>query len=310
MSILGIDEVGRGCWAGPLVVGAVVLPDDFDVTGLADSKQLTARQREQLNARLAPPQPHIGLGWVPADELDIIGLSAALRLATRRAVEQITAPFHEIIIDGTVNFLSDTRLAKFVTTTPKADALIPAVSAASIVAKVARDHYMVEQASAYPDYHFNRHVGYGTALHRQALVSHGITPLHRRSFKPIADLIGSPSDQPKDRQPTTGTIAESKVATHLESLGHRILARNWCTKSVEIDIISIKSNQIYFTEVKYRSTVTRGSGLDAITPAKLRQMRLGAQQYLHAHRLDKHPILQAVAVHGPDFVIADIVGII
>jgi ribonuclease HII len=102
--ILGIDEVGRGPWAGPLVVGAVVLGGAI-IEGLTDSKKLTKKRREVLEKEIFMHAEAIGLGWVSAEEIDTIGLSEALRLATRRAVEQITVPYHEIIIDGTVNFL-------------------------------------------------------------------------------------------------------------------------------------------------------------------------------------------------------------
>ena len=187
--ILGIDEAGRGPWAGPLVVGAVVL-GTAEIVGLDDSKKLTKKRREALEVEILEKAAAYGLGWVSARELDEIGMSAALRLATKRAVEQVRVPYHEIIIDGTINFLSETVKGKYVTTLPKADFLIPAVSAASIIAKVARDTYMEEQDGTYPEYGFASHVGYGTVKHQQALEAHGVTSLHRRSFAPIAKLVG------------------------------------------------------------------------------------------------------------------------
>lgn len=183
--ILGIDEVGRGPWAGPLVIGAVVLGGVM-IDGLTDSKKLTKKRREELDVVIRQQAKGIGLGWVHADELDAIGLSAALVLATKRAVEQVRVPYHEIIIDGTVNFLKDTNKGSYVTTLKKADLLIPSVSAASIVAKVARDAYMTEQDTIYPGYGFISHVGYGTAMHQGAIEKLGVTPLHRLSFAPLA----------------------------------------------------------------------------------------------------------------------------
>ena len=182
--ILGIDEVGRGPWAGPLVVGVVVLGGAI-IDGLTDSKKLTKKQRERLDIEIRQKAAGFGLGWVEASEIDEIGLSAALVLATKRAVEKIKAPYHEIIIDGTVNFLRDTSKGKFVTTLKKADLLIPSVSAASIIAKVARDNFMAQQDNKYPGYGFSRHVGYGTAAHNAAIKKLGITPLHRLSFSPL-----------------------------------------------------------------------------------------------------------------------------
>lgn len=189
--ILGIDEVGRGPWAGPLVVGAVVLPDEVPIEGLNDSKKLSAKKRQQLDVIIREKALGWGLGWVHPEEIDRIGLSEALKLATVRAVEAVETPYHQIIIDGTINFLKETTKGKYVTTMAKADFLIPAVSAASIIAKVARDTYMEEQDVHYPHYGFASHVGYGTAKHRQALELHGVTTLHRKSFAPIAKLLNT-----------------------------------------------------------------------------------------------------------------------
>lgn len=182
--ILGIDEVGRGPWAGPLVIGAVVL-GGVSIDGLTDSKKLSKKRREELDVIIREQATGYGLGWVHADEIDEVGLSEALRLATKRAVEQIKVPYHEIIIDGTINFLADTTKGQYVTTMKKADLLVPSVSAASIIAKVARDNYMAEQDAAYEGYKFASHVGYGTAVHRAAIEKHGVTPLHRLSFAPL-----------------------------------------------------------------------------------------------------------------------------
>jgi ribonuclease HII len=182
--ILGIDEVGRGPWAGPLVIGAVVL-GGAAIEGLTDSKKLTKKKRDLLDVEIREKAVGFGLGWVTATEIDDIGLSAALNLATKRAVEQVKAPYHEIIIDGTVNFLKGTSKESYVTTLKKADLLIPSVSAASIIAKVARDNYMIEQDEIYEGYNFKSHVGYGTAAHRAAIDKLGVTPLHRLSFAPL-----------------------------------------------------------------------------------------------------------------------------
>jgi ribonuclease HII len=184
MISVGIDEVGRGCWAGPVVAGAVAL--GRPIAGLKDSKQLNKQQREILVPIIHASALAVGLGWVQPAEVDAIGLTAAVGLAMRRALEQIELTYNEIIIDGNFNFLADNPKAKAVI---KADNTVPAVSAASIVAKVARDKYMAGIAADYPDYGFERHVGYGTALHLERLKLHGVSDLHRRSFKPIQALV-------------------------------------------------------------------------------------------------------------------------
>ena len=203
--ILGIDEVGRGPWAGPLVVGAVIL-GGAEIDGLDDSKKLTKKRREALDVEIREKAAAWALGWVSAQELDDIGMSEALRLATRRAVEQIQAQcrqqnlaFSEIIIDGKVNFLRGTALEKFVATIPKADGLIPSVSAASIIAKVARDQFMAEQDAVYPGYGFKSNAGYGVAKHRAAIERLGVTPLHRLSFAPLAKYAVTPRAVPQKK---------------------------------------------------------------------------------------------------------------
>lgn len=339
--ILGIDEAGRGPWAGPLVVGVVVL-GGAEIDGLTDSKKLTKKKRELLEPLIYDMALGVGLGWVSAAELDEIGMSAALRLATIRAVQEVTCTYDEIIIDGTVNFLKETGKGKYVKTMPKADLLIPSVSAASIVAKVARDRYMTEYGEKFPDYGFASHAGYGTAKHRAAIEAHGVTPEHRLSFAPLQKYVSAASSPVSSaKYPTTasrraslayaagearaadvavdlptngsaikttkslGDAAESKVAAQLESDGHVVFARNWRTKFCEIDIVSIKDDTVYFTEVKYRKEANWGDGLAAITNKKQQQMRFAAELFAVKHpqfaRYDQ--VLMAASVSGEEFTI-------
>lgn len=279
--ILGIDEVGRGPWAGPLVVGAVVLGDAV-IEGLTDSKKLTKKKRDALDLFIRESAAGFGLGWVPASEIDEIGLSAALRLATIRAVEQVKAPYHEIIIDGTINFLKETSKGAYVTTLPKADLLIQSVSAASIIAKVTRDNYMALQDDIYPGYNFSSHVGYGTAAHRTAIDALGVTPLHRLSFAPLKKYNNETTATTKQ----IGDAAETIAAKYLEQQGHTILERNWKTKFCEIDIVSVFGKTFYFTEVKYRRSNKAGDGLEVITSKKQQQMKFAAEYYASSKKLE------------------------
>lgn len=184
--IVGVDEVGRGCLAGPVVAGAVLLRRR--IPGLRDSKKLTRLQRERLDLIIRKQAVAFGLGWVTPQELDTLGLTAAVRLAMERAIAEITVPYDEIIIDGNYNFLQNDSRSRCVV---KADDSVPAVSAASILAKVARDRFMVEAASTYPGYFFERHVGYGTRQHMTALQSLGLCDLHRQSFAPIKAYLSA-----------------------------------------------------------------------------------------------------------------------
>lgn len=278
--ILGIDEVGRGSWAGPLVVGAVVL-GGVQIDGLTDSKKLTAKRRQVLAGEIKEKAVAIGLGWVSAETIDRVGLSEALKMATRLAVKDIDVDYDEIIIDGTIRLLDDDR----VTTMKQADLLVPSVSAASIIAKVARDYYMSSVIHKdYPQYGFDKHVGYGTAVHSNALITHGPVDLHRLSFSPVKKALGLEIAPPKkiDKVTTTaGRKAEAAAADYLINLGYEIIEQNWRTKMCEIDIVAKKDDAVYLVEVKYRKKANKGDGLSAITPSKLKQMKFAARMWQH-----------------------------
>lgn len=297
--IVGIDEVGRGAWAGPLVVGAVLL-GGANLDGLTDSKLLTRKQREVLDREIRQKAMGIGLGWVSARHIDQIGLTEALKLASRRAIAHIREPYDEVIIDGTVRFLDSASVMK------KADLLIPSVSAASIVAKVARDNYMRHVDDVFPGYAFGSHVGYGTAKHRRAIADLGVTPLHRISYEPLSAYRKPAVSQAMSTR-RIGDMAEEFVATELQQKGHRIIARNWRTKACEIDIVSIKNATLYFTEVKYRKTSKFGDGLAAVTPKKLQQMSFAAKMYVAQHGYYGSDMqLQAASVTGEPLAIETI----
>lgn len=180
---VGIDEVGRGCWAGPLLVVAARAKSKWLPTGLRDSKKLSKSQRELLLEAIQE-SCELGEGWVAPAEIDEYGLAGAMRLGVERALNQLkVGPDDQIIMDGSVNYCAPQYAS--VQCVPKADDSHPIVSAASVYAKVLRDNYMCKQAQQYPEYGFERHVGYGTAWHIAQLKIQGVTNLHRRSFKPV-----------------------------------------------------------------------------------------------------------------------------
>ena len=312
MAILGIDEVGRGPLAGPLVVGAVILPEEERewYKELKDSKKLSAKKREKLSDMIMV-EAAVGLGWVSNIELDEVGISGALRLATRRAVkavQKLHAPFSQIVIDGKVNFLKNTPLEEYVSVMIKADDLIREVSAASIVAKVARDKYMCELAGKYPEYGFEKHMGYGTVFHRRAIEEFGICPEHRLSFEPCKSLVGFMREETIKKNTTKiGVRGEEAVCEYLVRQGHEIIIRNYKTYFYEIDIVSVKDKMIYFTEVKYRKNADFGGGLMVINTKKQKQMRYAAESFLKTKLEFKNlnPILAVADVAGEDFRVKD-----
>ncbi len=187
MVVVGVDEVGRGSWAGPLLVVAALaitnLPD-----GLKDSKLLTKVRREELIEDIKS-SCKLGEGWVQPEEIDEHGLARGLRIGVARALLSLAPPKNaKIIIDGNVNYCPEEFSNSECLI--NGDATLPIISAASIYAKVLRDKHMERLAQIYPKYGFDKHVGYGTHLHELMLRVHGPSRIHRRSFKPVAKLIG------------------------------------------------------------------------------------------------------------------------
>jgi ribonuclease HII len=176
--MIGIDEVGRGPLAGPLLVCAVRLKNNHGIVGLNDSKKLTAKNRIKL-AEQIKNRAEIGYGWVSAKEIDKLGLTKSMQKACKVAVGEIFQDSKEqIIIDGNINYLSGFNAKAVI----KADQTIGEVSAASIVAKVTRDELMEKIGTKYPKYNFAKNKGYGTAEHINAIKQFGYCPEHRKSY--------------------------------------------------------------------------------------------------------------------------------
>ncbi len=188
--IAGVDEVGRGPWAGPVVAAAVILPRNTEtmaiLTGLDDSKRLSAKRREAL-APLLWEHAEVGLGLATVEEVDEINILRASLLAMTRAVAALPRPPAIALIDGN----KAPTLACPAHCVVKGDGKSLSIAAASIVAKVARDRMMAELASEFPAYGWERNAGYGTKTHRVALERFGVTPHHRKSFAPIAKILGA-----------------------------------------------------------------------------------------------------------------------
>ncbi|MFM8755419.1 MAG: ribonuclease HII [Limnohabitans sp.] len=181
--LAGVDEAGRGPLAGPVVAAAVILDDLNPVKGLADSKKLSAFKREELYHMIRERSLCFCIAEATVEEIDALNILEATMLAMRRAVQGLRLTPAKVLVDGnrlpTLDVLAEAIV--------KGDAKIPSVSAASILAKVYRDHWCHQLHSQFPLYGFDRHKGYGTPEHLQALRTHGPTPWHRRSFAPVAE---------------------------------------------------------------------------------------------------------------------------
>lgn len=187
MGICGIDEAGRGPWAGPVVAAAVILPLKGRPKGLADSKQLSAEAREDLAAAIRACAM-VGVGLASPSEIDQFNILQATYLAMRRALAALPQAPAAALIDGNA---APAGLPCPVETIVDGDAHVACISAASIVAKVERDRMMLELCTTYPGYAFAKHKGYGTPEHQRALSELGPCPIHRMSFKPVQLAAGA-----------------------------------------------------------------------------------------------------------------------
>ncbi|QDP40159.1 ribonuclease HII [Radiobacillus deserti] len=178
--IAGIDEVGRGPLAGPVVAAAVILPSDYFLPGLTDSKQVNQKKRELFYQHIIDHSISYGIGMVDREEIDRINIYQATIQAMNRALLELSIQPDHLLIDA-VNL--DTPIPS--TPIVKGDQKSISIAAASIIAKVTRDRIMMEYNNVYPAYHFASNMGYGTKEHLEALRIHGITPIHRRSFAPV-----------------------------------------------------------------------------------------------------------------------------
>jgi ribonuclease HII len=183
--LAGVDEVGRGPLAGPVVAAAVILDPRRPLEGLKDSKQLSERRREELDAQIRERALAWALGRAEVHEIDRINILQASLLAMQRAVAALTVAPELVLVDGN----RCPRLDYPSQAVVKGDTLVPAISAASIIAKVARDREMVELDRRYPGYGLAKHKGYPSKAHLSALQDLGVTPVHRRSYAPVRRLL-------------------------------------------------------------------------------------------------------------------------
>ena len=180
--VAGVDEAGRGPLAGPVVAAAVILDDLKPIAGLNDSKKLTEKRREKLYDEILAKALCCSIAEASVQEIDTLNILQATLLAMRRAVDGLRLKPVKVLVDGNRLPVLDVRAEAIV----QGDALVPAISAASILAKVHRDRLCAQLHAQYPQYGFERHKGYGTAEHLQALSEHGPCPWHRTSFAPVA----------------------------------------------------------------------------------------------------------------------------
>jgi ribonuclease HII len=183
--IAGVDEAGRGPLAGPVVAAAVILPQDHSIEGINDSKKLTEKKREATYAQIIE-QAEVGVGIVDEKVIDSVNIYQAARLAMKYAVSDLTPQPEYLLIDGPIKLDMTIQSEGII----RGDALSASIAAASIVAKVTRDHLMYALHEKYPDYEFDKHKGYPTKKHIALIETHGISPIHRQTFGPVKRIMG------------------------------------------------------------------------------------------------------------------------
>ncbi len=289
--IAGVDEAGRGPLAGPVVAAAVVLPDKHSIEGLDDSKKLTARRRDLLFDLIIDQAVAIGIGRVDQEEIDRINILQATYRAMQMALGRTGVKIDRALIDGYA-------LPNQVVPNEGViggDREVDCIKAASIIAKVTRDRLMIKLAAVFPEYGFQQHKGYGTRQHLDALIKFKATPIHRRSFKPVAECLPTLNWLQENKR--IGWWGERLACLNLIKQGNEIIETNHTISDYgEIDIIAESEYELIFTEVKtvYKSKI--GSPEDKIDRQKLEKLNRAIEHYLVKNNISKDVRLDAVTV--------------
>ena len=285
-AIAGVDEAGRGAWAGPVVAGAATLPLDSvtlsdELLGIRDSKRLTPRRRAFFYERIVHTATALGVGIVGPAALDEMGVVSATKLAMRRALDNLATPPDYLLVDGFPLEYRGVPHEGIV----GGDDLCFSIAAASIVAKVVRDEIMATLNRVFPGYVFDRHKGYGTPQHQAALSRLGPCAIHRLSYAPMRFMIqhnrpGREKGSVRRGTRRLGQLGEQLAAQHLEEQGYVICERNYRCAVGEIDIVALDGACLAFVEVRTRKSKRFGSPEESISAAKQQKLIEVAQTYL------------------------------
>ncbi len=274
--LCGVDEAGRGPLAGDVYAAACILPETYDLPGLNDSKKLSEKKRDKLFEAIKEQAIGYCVAVATVEEIERLDIRKATMLAMTRAVEGLSVKPDYVLVDG--NFIPNWgELAKGEYCIG-GDAKSASIAAASILAKVSRDRYMYGIHEQYPEYAFDKHKGYGTALHYQRIEKYGVSPVHRASF-----LKSKLSDWGTLPPQSLGYRGETYAAEYLAKKGYEILQRNYAVKEGEIDIIAQKGKEIIFAEVKSRRVLTvEHMPQEAVTRRKQARIIAAAKAYIEA----------------------------
>ncbi len=274
--LCGVDEAGRGPLAGDVYAAAVILPKEYDLEGLNDSKKLTPKKREKLFDEIQAQAVCFSIAKATVAEIEEMNILNAAMLAMRRAVAGLSLTPGLVLVDGN----RDPELGLPTRLIVSGDAASASIAAASILAKVARDRSMEELAREYPQYQFEKHKGYGTALHYAMLDRYGESPAHRHSF---LKKYYQAKEHPELVKKPLGAQGEDFAADWLAQNGYEILARQYHTLRGEVDLIARNRDALCFVEVKTRSKPQTEPARAAVGKAKQKKVGLAALDYLEQH---------------------------
>lgn len=271
MLVAGVDEVGRGPLAGPVVAAAVILAPqnqaDLAFWGLNDSKKLTEQKRYELEAVIKSKAVAWAIAWQNHRQIDRDGIAKATYQAMLKALEKLSQRPEFVLVDGPTPIPLDIAQKAVV----KGDSLSLSIAAASVLAKCCRDRWMDSFALRFPEYAFEKNKGYGSGEHISALQEYGPCLMHRNSFKLKPQI--------KDDRVAKGRKGEDLAVRELEKQGFEIVQRNYLRKTGEIDIIALKAGKIYFVEVRSKSSAKYGTAAESINKSKKAKIRKTAEHY-------------------------------
>ena len=273
-TLCGVDEAGAGPLAGPVYAAAVILPREIELPGLRDSKELSERQREALYTAITAQAAAWAVASASVEEIDRLDILNARLLAMQRALDALPVKPDLALVDGNRDRGSRVSITTPHVTLVGGDGRSASIAAASVLAKVSRDRYVVSQLDPrYPQYQFARHKGYGTRVHYEMLDRYGPCPAHRKTFLKKWEQ--------KKRTREAGNRGEAAVALYLEKRGYEILARQWKCRGGELDLIAREPGGILcFVEVKLRGPRSKGLPREFVDAKKQAKLRKAASLWL------------------------------
>lgn len=289
--IAGVDEAGRGPLAGPVCAAAVILPAGHQIGGLADSKKLTPRKRDLLYIEIMDQAHAVGIGWADHEEIDRINILQATYMAMQRALGSLKIRPEKALIDGyglPTQIISNEGIIG-------GDRKVDCIKAASIIAKVSRDRHMGLMDNIFPEYGFTKHKGYGTKQHLEVLDRLKATPIHRRSFSPVAGQL--PTIKWLRNNQRIGWWGERLAALKLVEPGVMEISTNIkCGSHGELDLIIEDQTNLVFVEVKTITKEQLGTPEQKIDRQKMEKLQNAIDYYIQNNDIEKDIRLDAMTV--------------